>query len=105
MAAVVVAVQSQDRVTQRLTHLAEALRHLRAQLGDTRRCGSAESWGHLREAQLRLFSMAEERMLFRRMVTHARDGDDHDHDDHDGSDAETGIELFDMEHRSGEPAT
>jgi len=68
MSAVVVAVQSHDRVMQGLTHVAESLRALREHLGD--RCGaeSAESWRMLREKQFRAFSMAEERALFARLV-------------------------------------
>jgi hypothetical protein len=53
---------------QGLTHVAEALRALHAQLGDARRADSAESWRTLRETQYRAFTMAQERALFTRMV-------------------------------------
>jgi hypothetical protein len=68
MSAVIIAAQSHDRVMQALTHVAESLRALHAQLGDARRADSAESWRMLREAQYRAFSMAQERALFARMV-------------------------------------
>jgi len=71
MSAVVVAVQSHDRVMQGLTHVAEALRALRDHLGDRRGAESvesADSWRMLREKQFRAFSMAEERALFARLV-------------------------------------
>jgi hypothetical protein len=68
MSAVIIAVQSHDRVMQGLTHVAESLRALHAQLGDARRADSAESWRMLRETQYRAFSMAQERALFARMV-------------------------------------
>jgi hypothetical protein len=70
MSAVVVAVQSHDRVMQRLTHVAESLRRLQEHLGDERRARSAESWRTLREQQMRAFSMAEERALFLRIAAH-----------------------------------
>jgi hypothetical protein len=70
MSAVVVAVQSHDRVMQRLTHVAESLRRLQEHLGDERQAQSAESWRTLREKQMRAFSMAEERALFLRIVAH-----------------------------------
>ena len=68
MSAVVVAVQSHDRVMQGLTHVAESLRALREHLGDRSGAESAESWRMLREKQYRAFSMAEERALFARLV-------------------------------------
>lgn len=68
MSAVVVAVQSHDRVMQGLTHVAESLRALRDHLGDASRAESAEAWRMLRERQFRAFSMAEERALFARLV-------------------------------------
>ncbi|MGC1522512.1 MAG: hypothetical protein WA803_13300 [Steroidobacteraceae bacterium] len=68
MSAVVVAVQSHDRVMQGLAHVAESLRLLHEHLGDTSRADSAESWRMLREKQFRAFSMAEERALFTRLV-------------------------------------
>jgi hypothetical protein len=70
MSAVVVAVQSHDRVMQRLTHVAESLRRLQEHLGDERRARSAESWRSLRGQQMRAFSMAEERALFLRLAAH-----------------------------------
>jgi hypothetical protein len=70
MSAVIVAVQAHDRVMQGLTHVAESLRALHAQIGDSRRADSAESWRVLRETQYRAFSMAQERALFARMVAH-----------------------------------
>ncbi len=70
MSAVVVAVQSHDRVMQRLTHVAESLRRLREHLADERRARSAKSWRTLREQQMRAFSMAEERALFLRIAAH-----------------------------------
>jgi hypothetical protein len=73
MSAVVIAVQSHDRVMQGLAHLADSLRGLHAQLSDTRRADSAESWGTLRETQFRAFSMAQERALFARMVGEEQD--------------------------------
>ena len=69
MSAVIIAVQSHDRVMQGLTHVAEALRALHAQLGDAR-ADSAETWRTLGEKQYRSFSMAQERALFARMVAH-----------------------------------
>jgi hypothetical protein len=68
MSAVVVAVQSHDRVMQGLTHVAESLRVLRDHLGDSGGAESADSWRMLRERQFRAFSMAEERALFARLV-------------------------------------
>ena len=68
LSAVVVAVQSHDRVMQGLTHVAESLRALRDHLGDRGSAESADSWRMLREKQFRSFSMAEERALFARMV-------------------------------------
>jgi hypothetical protein len=70
MSAVIIAVQSHDRVMQGLVHVAESLRALQAQMGDARRAESSESWAALRETQLRAFSMAQERALFTRMVAH-----------------------------------
>jgi len=70
MSAVVVAVQSHDRVMQRLTHVAESLRRLQEHLGDERQAQSAETWRTLRDKQMRAFSMAEERALFLRIVAH-----------------------------------
>jgi hypothetical protein len=68
--AVVVAVQSHDRVMQQLTHVRDALRMLHAHLGDAQRAESGDSWCKLRETQMREFTMAEERALFSRLVAH-----------------------------------
>lgn len=68
MSEVVVAVQSHDRVMQRLAHVSESLRMLHEHLGDAGRAQSPDSWRQLRERQLRAFSMAEERALFARIV-------------------------------------
>jgi hypothetical protein len=68
--AVVVAVQSHDRVMQRLTHVSQSLRRLKEHLGDAGRAQSPESWRMLRENQFRAFSMAEERALFLRIAAH-----------------------------------
>jgi hypothetical protein len=68
MSAVVIAVQSHDRVMQRLGHVAEALRRVQHHLADAGRARSPESWRMLRDGQLREFSMAEERALFVRLV-------------------------------------
>jgi hypothetical protein len=65
---VVVAMQSHDRVMQRLTHVSESLRMLHEHLGDARRAQSPDSWRQLHEQQVRAFSMAEERALFTRIV-------------------------------------
>jgi hypothetical protein len=70
MSAVIIAVQSHDRVMQGLTHVAESLRALHEHLGDARRADSDESWRMLRETQFRAFTMAQERALFARMVDH-----------------------------------
>jgi hypothetical protein len=71
MSAVIVAVQSHDRVMQGLTHVAQSLRALHWQLGKVQRAefaDSEESWRMLRENQFHAFSMAEERELFARLV-------------------------------------
>jgi len=68
MTEVVVAVQSHDRIMQRLMHVSDSLRLLHEHLGDARRAQSPDSWRQLREHQLRAFSMAEERALFTRIV-------------------------------------
>jgi len=92
MSAVIIAVQSHDRVMQGLAHVAESLRTLEAQLGDAQRAGSAESWRDLSETQIRAFSMPQERALFARMLAMsddaARDADEADED------SEGTIELF-----------
>jgi len=74
MSDVVVAVQSHDRVMQRLTHVSESLRLLHEQLGDAGRAQSPDSWRTLRERQLRAFSMAEERASFSQMVAQEERG-------------------------------
>jgi hypothetical protein len=74
MAAVVVAVQSHDRVMQQLTHVRDALRLLHAHLGDAARVASHDSWRTLREMQMREFTMAEERALFARLVAPPDEG-------------------------------
>jgi hypothetical protein len=68
MEAVVVAVQAHDRATQGLSHVADSLRALHAQMGDAERVDSADSWRVLREAQISAFTMAQERALFARLV-------------------------------------
>jgi len=68
MADVIVAVQGHDRVMQGLAHVAQSLRAVHRQLGDTRCADSSESWRALRDQQMRSFSMDEERTLFTRMV-------------------------------------
>jgi hypothetical protein len=93
MSAVVIAVQSHDRVMQGLTHVAESLRALHEQLADPRRAESAESWRALRDKQFRAFSMAQERLLFARMVAH---GDDCGNEAHLGP--EDTVELFAGDH-------
>jgi hypothetical protein len=70
MSAVIVAVQGHDRVMQGLSHVAQSLRALRRHLGDARCAESSEAWRRLREQQMQSFSMAEERVLFARMLAH-----------------------------------
>ncbi len=89
MEAVVVAVQAHDRATQGLSHVADSLRALRAQLGDSQHADSAESWRALRDTQIRAFSMAQERALFARLVEGVDDGS-HDAD----TESEGTVELF-----------
>jgi hypothetical protein len=74
MAAVVVAVQSHDRVMQQLTHVRDALRLLHAHLGDPLRAASPDCWRTLRETQMLKFTMAEERALFARLVAPQDEG-------------------------------
>lgn len=74
MSEVVIAVQTHDRIMQRLTHVSESLRMLHEHLGDAQGAQSLESWRTLRERQLRAFSMAEERALFCQMVAPEQDG-------------------------------
>jgi hypothetical protein len=75
MSAVIIAVQSHDRVMQGLVHVAESLRTLEAQLGDAQRAESAESWRDLSETQIRSFSMPQERELFARMLAMSEDAE------------------------------
>ena len=70
MSAVIVAVQGHDRVMQGLAHVAQSLRALRRHMGDARCAESSEAWRRLREQQMQSFSMAEERVLFARMLAH-----------------------------------
>lgn len=89
MAAVIVAVQSHDRLTQTLHHVVLALRALHEHLGDSRRVRSAESWRALRDAQFRAFSMREERALFTALVAQ------HDERSPEGeSGAQCAVDLF-----------
>jgi hypothetical protein len=89
MSAVIMAVQSHDHVMQGLTHVAESLRALHAQLGDTQRADSPESWRMLRETQYRAFTMARERALFTRMVAQEGVGAREAETDEEGT-----VELF-----------
>ena len=98
MEAVVIAVQAHDRATQGLSHVADALRALEAQLADAERADSAESWRMLRETQIRAFSMAQERALFARMVAHEGEST-HEAD----IDPEETVELFTLEPGLHEP--
>jgi hypothetical protein len=98
MAAVIIAVQSHDRVMQGLTHAAESLRGLQALLGDARRADSAEAWRMLRETQLRAFSMPQERALFTSMV--APEGESPREADLDPQET---VELFVADHGLFEP--
>jgi hypothetical protein len=68
LSAVIMAVQAHDRVMQNLVHVTESLHALQGQLGDARNAESADSWRLLREKQFLSFSMAEERLLFARLV-------------------------------------
>ena len=74
LAAVVVAVQSHDRVMQQLTHVRDALRLLRAHLDDPLQSASPDSWRKLNEALIATFTMAEERALFARLVAPPEEG-------------------------------
>jgi hypothetical protein len=98
MTAVVIAVQAHDRVMQGLTHVADSLRALHAQLGDAERADSAESWRTLRKTQIRAFTMAQERALFARMVAHEGESA---HESH--MDPEETVELFAIEPGLHEP--
>jgi hypothetical protein len=98
MSAVIIAVQSHDRVMQGFAHVAEALRSLQELLGDSQCLDSAEAWRMLREKQFHVFSMAEERALFARMVAR---------EDESRSEAalnpEETVELFTTDHGLHEP--
>jgi hypothetical protein len=101
MSAVVIAVQSHDRLMQQLTHVAEALRGLHAHLGDAPRAELSESWQMLGKQQLRAFSMPEERALFARMV--GIDGDIGS--EHDAASASpVAVELFSTDLDHDEPS-
>jgi hypothetical protein len=94
--AVIVAVQSHDRLTQTLNHVVQSLRALHEQMGDPCCAGSPESWRALRDSRLRAFSMREERALFVALVAQqdqrAAEGD---------MNADHGVELF-TDHDSGD---
>jgi len=68
MSAVVIAVQSHDRLMQQITHVAEALRRLEEHLAVPTHVESCEAWVRLCQIQIRAFSMAEERALFAGIV-------------------------------------
>jgi hypothetical protein len=68
LSAAIMAVQAHDRVMQSLVHVTESLRALQGQLGDAQHADSADAWRLLREKQFMSFSMAEERLLFARLV-------------------------------------
>jgi hypothetical protein len=98
MSAVIIAAQSHDRVMQGLTHVAQSLRALQEQLGDGQRANSAESWRLLRENQFRVFTMAEERELFARLV-----GCEHDSTRAVAANRAGTVELFAPVHGLHEP--
>ena len=97
MSEVVVAVQSHDRVMQRLTHVSDSLRMLREHLGDARRAHSLDSWRELRQRQLRAFSMADERALFTRIVAPDEGGDEM------AARSDESVELFVFENGLDQP--
>ena len=101
MSAVIIAVQSHDRVMQALAHVAESLRTVEAQLGDSQRADSEESWRMLSETQIRAFSMPQERALFARMVALGDDGK-READEAD-VDSEGTVELFTIDPGPQEP--
>ena len=101
MSAVIIAVQSHDRVMQGLVHVAESLRTLEAQLGDAQRAESAESWRDLSETQIRSFSMPQERELFARMLAMSEDAERKP--DEADVDPEGTIELFTIDPDLHEP--
>jgi hypothetical protein len=96
MSAVIVAVQGHDRTMQVLTHVAQSLRALRRHLGDARNADSSEAWRMLREQQMQSFSMAEERVLFARMLAH-------DSGEHAATNPDDTVELFRPEPGSAGP--
>jgi hypothetical protein len=96
MAAVIVAVQGHDRIMQGLTHVAQSLRALGRHLGDARVAESSEAWRMLRERQMQSFSMAEERVLFARMLAHDACGNA-------AEDPDDTVELFRSEPGSAGP--
>jgi len=95
-AAVIVAVQSHDRLTQTLNHVVQSLRALHDQMGDPCCAGSPESWRALRDSRLRAFSMREERALFVALLAQQdeRAADDEMNADHS-------VELF-TDHDAGD---
>jgi hypothetical protein len=101
MSAVIIAVQSHDRVMQGLVHVAESLRTLEAQLGDAQRADSADSWRDLSETQIRSFSMPQERELFARMLAMSEDAERKA--DEADVDPEGTIELFTIDPDLHEP--
>jgi len=108
MSAVIIAVQSHDRVMQGLVHVAESLRTLEAQLGDAQRAESAESWRDLSETQIRSFSMPQERELFARMLAMSEDAERKPDEaerkpDEADEDPEGTIELFTIDPDLHEP--
>lgn len=100
MSAVVVEVQSHDRLMQQLTHVAESLRGLHEHLKDPRNAASPDAWRGLREKQLRGFSMTEERALFADIVGTSSDRDNHSPE----TNLAATIELFDEPHAADEPS-
>jgi hypothetical protein len=96
MSAVIVAVQGHDRVMQGLAHVAQSLRALGRHLGDARCAESSEAWRRLREQQMQAFSMAEERVLFARMLAH-------DSCENAAANPDDAMELFGTDHGSVDP--
>lgn len=96
MSAVIVAVQGHDRVMQGLIHVAQSLRALHRHLGDARSADSSDAWRRLREQQMQTFSMAEERVLFARMLAH-------DWCENAAENPDDTVELFGMEPGSVDP--
>jgi hypothetical protein len=89
LSAVIVAIQSHDRLQQRLNHVVQSLRALHEHIGDPDRAESPESWRVLRDTQFRAFSMREERVLFAALVA------EHDESTPEADlDPESGVDLF-----------